>query len=283
MEGPIRAPAVAGQFYPGTGAALVREIEAAYLSPLGPGRLPEVNAQGPRRILGLVCPHAGYVYSGPVAAHSYYHLAADGLPPTVVVLGFSHRPLGLRGALQTSGAWRTPLGLAAVDAEAASQVAQALPELLDDARALAEEHSLEVQLPFLQHLYGESLRFVPVMLDRQDWATARAVGEGLGQALAGREVVVVASTDMSHYVPAPLAQEQDLHLADYLTRLDAEGLVRERDRRGITMCGPGVTAAMLVAARAWGARQGEVLAYHHSGEVAHMAEVVGYLAAQVVR
>ena len=283
MEGPIRAPAVAGQFYPGTETALVREIEAAYLSPLGPGRLPEVNVQGPRRILGLVCPHAGYVYSGPVAAHSYYHLAADGLPRTVVVLGFSHRPLGLRGALQTSGAWQTPLGLAEVDAEAAAQVAQALPELVDDARALAEEHSLEVQLPFLQHLYGEGLRFVPVMLDRQDWAVARAVGEGLGQALAGREVVLVASTDMSHYVPAPLAQEQDLHLAGYLTRLDAEGLVRERDRQRITMCGPGATAAMLVAVRAWGAREGEILAYHHSGEVAHTAEVVGYLAAQVVR
>jgi AmmeMemoRadiSam system protein B len=283
MAGPIREPAVAGQFYSGERAGLLREIEAAYLSPLGPGALPVVNPQGPRRIVGLVSPHAGYVYSGPVAAWSFAALAADGLPPQVVVLGFSHRSRLGAGALQTSGAWRTPLGEVLIDEELGAALSAYLPEMTDSAVALSGEHCLEVQVPFLQHLYGEALRFVPVMMDDQSAAAAHRVGEALAKALAGRDAVIVASTDMSHYVSPRLARQQDLYLAEFIRSLDGEGLIREARRRGITMCGTGPTAAMLFAARMLGAAHGEVLAYHHSGEVAPMAEVVGYLSAQVVR
>jgi AmmeMemoRadiSam system protein B len=280
---PIREPVVAGQFYAGTRAGLLQQIEEAYLSPLGPGTLPVVNQAGPREILGLVCPHAGYPYSGHVAATSFAALAADGLPETVVVLGFSHRSRLSQGALQTSGAWRTPLGEAPIDESLAAAVAARLPEMADSVAALSGEHSLEVQVPFLQHLYGDALRFVPVMMDDQSLESARRVGAALAEAAAGRDVVIVASTDMTHYLPAATARRQDLYLAEFIRTLDAEGLIREARRQGITMCGTGPTGAMILAAQALGATRGEVLAYHHSGEVAPMAEVVGYLSAKVVR
>jgi AmmeMemoRadiSam system protein B len=274
---------VAGQFYPDRREALVQAIEEAYRSPLGPGALPVVNEAGPREILGLVCPHAGYPYSGHVAATSFAALAADGRPDSVVVLGFAHRSRPSLGALQTSGAWRTPLGEAEIDQELATALAARLPKMVDSVAALSGEHSLEVQLPFLQHLYGDSLRFVPVMMDDQSWDSARQVGAALAEAGADRDLVIVASTDMTHYMPAEVAQRQDLYLAEFIRDFDAEGLIREARRQGITMCGTGPTAAMLIAARALGATRAEILAYHHSGEVAPMAEVVGYLSAKVTK
>ncbi len=283
MTGPIRESAVAGQFYPGNSGSLRREIEESYRSPLGPGALPVVEETGPRRILGLVSPHAGYAYSGHVAATSYAALAADGRPDTVVVLGFTHRSRLTGGALQTSGAWRTPLGDTQIDESLATEVAARLPEMADNVVALSGEHSLEVQLPFLQHLYGDKLRIVPVMMDDQGVEAARRVGAALAAAAAGQDVVIVASTDMSHYVPAPVARRQDLHLAEFVRTLDAEGLIREAHRQGITMCGTGVTAAMILAAQGLGATRGEILAYHHSGEVTPMSEVVGYLSAKVTK
>ena len=283
MAGPIRAPVVAGKFYEGTEAGLRAEIEAAYLDDRGPGKLPEVNEAGPRRILGLVCPHAGYFYSGAVAAHSYAQLAADGVPDTVVIVGPSHQMGGFLAGTQAAGAWRTPLGDAEIDEELARALVAALPELVDDPRAFTYEHSLEVQVPFLQHLYGERLRIVPIMMVEQELADARLLGEALGQTLAGRNAVIVASTDMTHQEPAEVAREQDLALAEYIRNLDAQGLLAERARRGITMCGFGPTAAMLVAAQALGATGAEILAYHHSGEVDPRPGVVGYLAAEVFR
>lgn len=283
MAGPIRQPAAAGQFYAGGAQALLAQIEECYLSELGPGQLPQVNPQGPRQILGLVSPHAGYPYSGPAAAVGFSHLAADGQPDTVVIIGPSHEWLRIGLAVQSSGAWRTPLGEAAIDSDIAGALIAALPELADDVQAFAYEHSLEVQVPFLQHLYGEALRIVPVMMVRQDLPTAQRVGEATAQVLAGRNAVIIASTDMTHREPPEVARRQDLLLAEFIENLDAEGLIRERERRHITMCGFGPTAAMIIAARALGATRCEILAYYHSGEISYMSDVVGYLSAKVVR
>jgi MEMO1 family protein len=283
MAGPIREPVVAGQFYPDAAPELIQEIEAAYLSDRGPGKLPEVNPGGARRILGLVIPHAGYFYSGAVAATGFFELAADGVPETVVILGPSHRLGGLWAGIQSAGAWRTPLGEAQIDEAVAQALLAGLPELTDNVRVFAYEHSLEVQVPFLQHLYGERLRIVPIIMMEHDPATVQLLGEALGQVLAGRNAVIVASTDMTHMEPAEVAREQDLALAEHIRKLDAPGLLRERSYRDITMCGYGPTAAMLIAALNLGATRGEILAYHHSGEVAPMDEVVGYLSAKVER
>ncbi|HEY3398532.1 MAG TPA: AmmeMemoRadiSam system protein B [Armatimonadota bacterium] len=280
---PIREPAVAGQFYPGTRAELRAEIEACYLDARGPGALPEVAEDGPREVLGLVSPHAGYFYSGAPAAMGYARLAQDGRPATVVIVGPSHQLGGFVVGLQSAGAWRTPLGDAQIDEATALALAAALPGAVDDARAFTYEHSLEVQVPFLQHLYGERLRIVPVIMAEQSDSVAQALGTALGVALAGRDAVIVASTDMTHMQPAAVAREQDLHLASYIERRDPAGLLRERRRGDVTMCGYGPVAAMLLATEALGAHRAEVLAYRQSGDVAAMPDVVGYLSAVVLK
>ncbi len=280
--GEVRRPIVAGQFYEGTREALLEQIEQCYLGKLGPGALPQVNAQGPRRVLGLVSPHAGYMFSGPTAAHGFAHLAADGLPEHFVVLGPCHRPVsGARVAIQTDGTWLTPLGEAAIDADLAEALAGAWDEFALGAYHFGAEHSLEVQVPFLQHLYGDRLRIVPIMIVEQSTRLVRDLGSVLSRVLDGRDVVIVASTDLSHYVSPQAASRLDNSLIERMVGLDPEGLMDLALSPRMSTCGYGPVAAMLHACSAAGANEAEVLAYSHSGMVYPAAEVVGYVSVAV--
>lgn len=279
----VRMPVVVGQFYEAGAMALERQIDGCYLSPLGPRAEPKVNPVGPRRIVGLVSPHAGYVFSGPTAAHGFAALAADGEPEVVVVIGLNHGRMGSASAVQTAGAWRTPLGDAPIAPDVADQIAAALPDFQTSPASFRGEHSIEVQLPFLQDLYGEDLRFVPVMMAAQDLLSAEAVGAAVAAALQGRDAVLIASTDLTHYEAPDVARRQDQLLIERIEALDPEGLIRTQQARSISMCGVGPVAAMLIAARALGATAAEALAYSTSGDVMPSRQVVGYLSAKVVR
>jgi len=279
----IRKPVVAGQFYEGSAGQLERQINGCYVSPLGPGHEPRVNRTGPREILGLISPHAGYVFSGATAAHGYAALAADGRPDVLVLIGLNHGRLRAGPAVQTSGAWRTPLGDAAIAEEVAEKIATALPEFSRGAHSFAGEHSIEVQLPFLQDLFEEDLRFVPVMMGAQDLFTAQKVAAAIAGALEGVDGVVVASTDMTHYEAPDKARIQDRMLIEHIEAMDAEGLVRTQQQRDISMCGVGPVAAMLIATQAMGAVQAETLSYSTSGDVMPSDRVVGYLSAKISR
>lgn len=283
MTQQIRHPAVAGQFYEASSEALRAEIEAAYRDPRGPGELPQVAPGWSGKLLGLVSPHAGYMYSAPIAAHSFLALAREGRPQHCVVVGPNHGRGSWVSAIQTGGAWLTPLAEAPVDAALATEVAAAVPWLEDNSSAFRGEHSLEVQIPFLQHLYGPEFTFVPVMMLDQDLRAARELGEALGRVLQDKAAVIIASTDMTHMEAREVASRQDRLLAERILALDPEGLIRERARRNITMCGYGPTAAMLFAARAMGATRAEVFRYGDSGEAHAMRDVVGYLSAGVYR
>src|SRR5437667_10678751 len=160
----MRYPAVAGAFYARSRDAPPRQFKACYPPPLGPGRVPQALA-GPRGLVGLVVPQAGYVYSGPVAAHSYSALAADGWPASFVVLGPNHHGQGAPLAL-TDHDWQTPLGVAAIDKDLHDSLAK--PPLEEDIVAHRDEHSIEVQLPFLQQL-ADALDFVPICLAFQEY------------------------------------------------------------------------------------------------------------------
>jgi len=160
MAGYVRPPAVAGQFYAGSAEMLRYEIEDCYRHELGPGELPEVNEAGPRQIVGLVSPHAGYMYSGPPAACGFYELARDGHSEIAIILGPSHRLGGSGAVLQAEGAWATPLGQTPINTDMAAALLESCPDLAEGTRQLEYEHSLEVQLPFLQHLYGEALTLI---------------------------------------------------------------------------------------------------------------------------
>ncbi|HCA46945.1 MAG TPA: AmmeMemoRadiSam system protein B [Armatimonadetes bacterium] len=275
----IRLPVVAGQFYPAGELALARQLEQCFMHSLGPGHMPEVLQKGPRTVLGLICPHAGYAFSGHTAAHAYAALAADGHPEVAVVVGLNHGRGGFESAVQTSGAWRTPLGDTVIATDVAEDIAEALPGFTTDPRAFRAEHSIEVQLPFLQYIYDEALLFVPVMMSAQDIDSARAVGSAIAGTLQGRNAVVIASTDMTHYEPAAVARRQDQLLIKRIEQLDPDGLIAERAARQISMCGAGPVAAALVAAEELGATSAKSLAYSTSGDVMPSPEVVGYYAA----
>ncbi len=283
MSADIRRPSVAGQFYPASRTELIDQIEQCFLGDLGPGALPQPKEHGPRQILGVISPHAGYVFSGATASHGYLALAEDGLSSVVVVVGVNHGRGGFASAVQTSGAWQTPLGEVPIDEEVAGKIAAALPGFVTDPRALVAEHSIEVQLPFLQYVYEESLIFVPVMMAAQDIGAARAVGNALFAALDERDGVVVASSDMTHYESAESARRKDHVLIERIEALDAEGLISQRDARAISMCGAGPVAAAIIAAKQAGAARVDSLAYSTSGDVMPASEVVGYYSAVICR
>src|SRR5213080_5314974 len=223
----MRYPAVAGAFYERSREALLRQIRECYTHPLGPGRVPQVQ-RAERRIVGLVVPHAGYAYSGPIAAHSYAALAGDGWPSSFVILGPNHHGAGAPLAI-TNHEWQTPLGSVAADEDLYHRLSK--PPLEDDIRAHRDEHSIEVQLPFLQQL-SDAVRFVPICMAFQEYDLAAEVGDLVAQTIRGKDVLLIASSDFTHVgsqyfqiapagVTAPaFAKGQDAKAIEQIVALD---------------------------------------------------------------
>ncbi len=267
----LRKAAVAGTWYPGTADALGREVDQ-YLA-LAAGESP------PGRLVALISPHAGLRYSGPVAAYGYALLRGRSAL-TVVLVGPSHRAAFQGVAVQARGEWETPFGRAAIDeATADALVAAGSGLVFDDPGVHRQEHSLEMQMPFLQRLVP-ALRLVPLMMGSQSRGEVVRLGETLALALAGRDVLLVASSDLSHYEPAPVAHRLDAVVVDQVGRFDDEALLGRLARLENVACGGGPIVAVMRAARALGADRATVLHYADSGEVAgDKNEVVGYLSA----
>lgn len=274
---PIRRPTVADQFYCGDAEALRSQIKACFLSNLGPGKVPGVNLHShPRQIVGLICPHAGYMYSGAVAASGYFELALDGALDTVVVLGPNHTGYGSALALMREGAWQTPLGNVEVDTELADAIRSETSVVDVDDLAHRFEHSIEVQLPFLQYLYGSRFKLVPISFLMQDYDSAVEVGRALAEALDTHNVVVIASSDLTHYEPAELAEKKDKAALDAVVALDAKRFYGTVEAQNITACGYAPITALITYANAVCAK-GKLLNYRNSGDVSgNYSSVVGY-------
>jgi AmmeMemoRadiSam system protein B len=262
----LREPAVAGRFYPAQPARLAAEVDG-YLRP-STDRLPA---------LGLVAPHAGYMYSGAIAGEVYRRVQ---IPPRVVILGPNHTGLGAPASLWPEGSWRTPLGAVAIDAALTSALADA-PGVERDDQAHLHEHSLEVQVPFLQRERAD-LAIAALCLGPLGWHDCEALGRALGRIAAAAGALVVASSDMSHYISAAEARLKDQRAIDRILALDPEGLHAVVRRERISMCGFVPATVMLVAAKEMGATRAELVRYGHSGEVTgDDAQVVGYAALRV--
>jgi len=273
----VRHPAVAGSWYAGTSAGLRAQIEECFTHKYGPGKPPRVVEKGPRSLVGLVCPHAGYMYSGPVAAHAYYKLAADGKPDVVVIFSPNHTGFGSALAVMNEGVWRTPLGDVEIDAQTADQILRESRIIDVDDRAHAHEHSIELQLPFLQYLYGLAFKFVPICFLMQDLESSREVGEAVAKALAGKNALVIASTDMTHYEPQKSAERKDKMAIEAAIRMDEEQYYSTVESYRISACGYGPTIAAITAAKALGARKAQLLSYKTSGDITgDFSAVVGY-------
>jgi AmmeMemoRadiSam system protein B len=268
---PIRRAAVAGSWYPGTPAAIAAEVEG-YLAAARPPAVPG-------RLVGLISPHAGLRYSGPVAAYGY-RLLRGRSRLTVIMVGPSHYAAFDGVAVYARGAFETPLGRVPVAEDIAGALLAAGPALCDDPEMHRKEHSLEMQLPFLQHVVPD-LRLVPLLMGSQSREEADALAGALARVLAGRDVLLVASSDLSHYQPAPVANRLDAEVAECVGRFDPEGLMDRLERRHDHACGGGPMVAVMKAARSLGADRATVLRYGDSGDAGEgdKSRVVGYLSA----
>lgn len=276
---PLRRPVVASQFYEGSAEALRAQLSSCFLHKLGPQKTPTVNnSSHPREIVGLICPHAGYMYSGPVAAHAFYSLAQDGKPDTVVLLGPNHTGYGSALSVMREGAWQTPLGNVEIDTKLADNIIHETSILDVDDVAHRYEHSLEVQLPFLQYLYGNSFKIVPICFLLQDYASAVEIGRALTEALDATNSVVIASSDMTHYESAKSAAAKDNAALKEVVALNAKGFYDTVEAKNITACGYAPITALITYAVGVNAKA-ELLAYHNSGDVTgDPSSVVGYAA-----
>ncbi len=266
-----RPPAVAGAFYAERPEQLARELEACFLSPRGPGKLPARRRSADRRIVAAIVPHAGYTYSGPIAAYAYARIAAERPPEAVLLLGVDHHGAS-RGASLSARPWLTPLGPTPVNEELLGALS-VLPVEVDEA-AHASEHSIEVQLPFLEYVLPRP-SIVALEVRFGTLAFLEEVASVVRDALRGRDVLLVASTDFSHYVAPAVAERLD-HLAiDRILARDARGLYDIVRRERISMCGIAPTTVLL-AALSDRPLSATLLRWGHSGEVGAADEVVGY-------
>jgi len=280
----VRYPSQAGAFYAGSSESLRRQIESCFIHRFGSGEVPKVLEDGPRKIVGLVCPHAGYMYSGPVAANSYYKLALDGKVDVFVILGPNHHGVGSGLATVDSGVWRTPLGDVEVDSDTAKEIIHESGIIDADESAHHYEHSIEVQIPFLQYLYGSSFKFVPICFLMQDLESSRDVGNVLAKVLAGKNAVVIASTDMTHYEPQKRAEEKDRKAIDAILKMDEGLLYSTIESYRISACGFGPVIALITAAKKLNARNAELLCYKTSGDITgDKSSVVGYASIDITK
>ena len=274
----IRSPAVAGSWYAGTPNSLRNQIEELFTHRLGPGSLPQIVKEGPRNLVGLVVPHAGYLASGPVAAHAYYSLAKDGKPDVIVIFGPNHTGYGSALAVMNEGVWRTPLGDVEIDTETADRILQASRIVDVNEMAHAYEHSIELQLPLLQYLYGSDFKFVPVCFMMQDLESSREVGKATAKALKGKNALVIASSDMTHDEPQETAEKKDGLAIEAAIKMDEELYYSTVESYAISTCGYGPTIAAITAAKELGAKKAKLLCYKTSGDIFgdYSSRIVGY-------
>ncbi len=264
----VRRPAVAGRFYPAKAQTLTRDLDA-YLGP-DPDKAEKVE-----NALGCVVPHAGYMYSGHVAGAVYRRLPARS---SYIILCPNHFGRGAPLAMMSSGSWLTPLGEVPIDGSLAQAVRRGCHLLMEDPNAHAEEHSLEVQLPFLQRQVRNFL-FVPVAIGVGGYAALESLGRGVAQAAkaAPQPVLIIASSDMNHYEPDSVTRVKDRKAIDRILALDPQGLYDVVRREDISMCGYGPTIAMLTAAKELGAARAELVKYATSADTSgDCSAVVGY-------
>jgi predicted class III extradiol MEMO1 family dioxygenase len=254
----VRHPAVAGAFYDAKPISLRQQIIGSFMHTLGPGRLPE--GEGNAGILAIVVPHAGFIYSGASAAHAYLSIAEQGKPDTVIVIGPNHTGQGTPISVMGEGYWETPLGLVPLDTDLAGRIVKNSGIAEFDDAAVAREHSVEVQLPFLQFIYPE-FKLVPICMGYH-----------------------IASTDLNHMEPKAESNRKDKYVLDAIEAMDEAMLQESVRRERISTCGYGPVSATLVASKLGGAKSAEILSYYTSGDIiGDNRQVVGYASAKITR
>jgi AmmeMemoRadiSam system protein B len=269
----IREPIVAGQFYPGTSAELKNMIRQCIEHEYGPGSKPDTTNE---EIFGVVCPHAGYVYSGPTACHSYKSIASQN-PELVIIIGPNHFGVGKDVATMIDAQWQTPLGMVQVDSDSAKQIAEISNFIEIDEYSHSQDHSLEVQVPMLQEILSNDFQILPIILRSQDMSTTIDVGNAVSKIAGKKNAIIVASSDFTHYEENSFAHQQDKALIEPILEMNLERFYQVLNERKVTACGYGAIASTMIACKNLGAKKGELLSYATSGDVSGDTEsVVGY-------
>jgi MEMO1 family protein len=272
-----RPPAVSGIFYPSNPFELQNSLEQSFLDMnFGPGRMPPSLQR--KKIYGIISPHAGYAYSGSVAANGYYQVSNMNYE-TVIITGPNHYGIGSGVATMRQSLWKTPLGDVEVNTDFADTISKNTVIDMDDFSHI-RDHCLEVQLPFLQCIRkDDTFRIVPIIMNLQDIETAKNVGRTIAQAIksASTKALLIASSDFTHYEPNEEAHRKDLELIDTILSLDVSSFYAVLERLDISACGYGAIASIMVAVKELGASKAELLRYATSGDTTgDKSSVVGY-------
>ena len=281
----MREPAVAGQFYPASKKNLKRDIEKSFKHDLGPGEIPVLPDIGSGNVLGGVFPHAGYMFSGPIAAHSVSAFVKSGLPDVIVVIGPNHSGRGSGVALSNED-FKTPLGVVSHDEDVSKFFQES--DIPVDNSAHRCEHSLEVQLPFFQY-FDDTIRIVAISMGAQNLVNAEKVAKGIRNAIREYpgKIGIVASSDFTHCgysygIPVPpgitageYARKEDKKAISRILEMDGPGLIKTVRRHGISMCGFGPVASMIMGLEGK-ARNAKMLKYSSSYDIMPSGSAVGY-------
>ena len=270
----IRTPAVSGTFYPENEKKLKNLIHECFMHPIGPGKTSPTDSD--EKIYGVICPHAGFVYSGPVACHSFYSLSASSSKLAIIV-GPNHYGIGQNVASMIDVSWKTPLGLVEVDSDSVLELRERLDILEIDSFSHSKEHSIEVQIPMLQEVFSDEMKILPISLINQEQKTATLVGSAIAKIAQEKDALLIGSSDFTHYEENEFAHRQDLALIDPILKLDVDEFYKILYERKVTACGFGAIASIMTACKELGATQGKLLKYATSGDVSgDKSSVVGY-------
>lgn len=272
----IRKPAAAGKFYNSREEQLKTQIENCFRHEYGPKEIPKPR-DGPHKIKGLVSPHAGYPYSGPIAAHGFAELAKDHQPENIIILGPNHTGLGAGISIDTSNGWKTPLGTIEINKDLKEEILSKTEIISEDSAAHTREHSIEVQLPFLQYLFGNEFKIVPISMKIQQLEASEEVGKAITKATENENTLIIASTDLTHYEPKETAEKKDKETIEKMKNMEWENLQKIISEKNYTVCGYGPISSTIIASKDLGAKKGKLFKYATSGDTGGPSEqVVGY-------
>jgi len=277
-----RKSIVAGSFYDADKESLSQQINNCFLHEIGPQRLPEHenNIQNERNIKGVISPHAGFIFSGPIAAYHFLRLSYEKTPQTIIIIGPNHRGLGKEIAIMSAGYWETPLGNIEIDEQMAKEIINYDDKHLikEDEQAHAFEHSIEVQLPFLQFIYPKNqFKIIPICVSNQQLVKMKYLADTIFQATKEKSCLLIASSDFTHYETQESAKRKDAEAIDKIINMDINLFYDTISRKSASICGPGPIAIVTEVCKKLGINRGRLLKYATSGDVSGMNEqVVGY-------